>query len=406
MSAAESLTGPEKPRLVFVANTMYSNIVSGGEIHTCNLTASAIAAGYRVHFLTGHALKAELERRQLPVTVSLTDRGIMAPRDFGTLGGQLSLLVDYWKRLRGTMPRLAEIQPDDLAYSPTDFWWDIIPVLRSRALRKILYLGMDCPTFGEILFKGRPDVKTIRLPSLHYWLTQHMALQLFRHCPRKRLIYTHYNQKSRLLRMGYRDEDLVFVSNGVDLKQPAAVPEQKKVYDAAWVGRVHKQKGIDDLIATLAFLCGQIPDFRAIMVGDLQKMLAPQIASAGLAKQVEFSGYVSESEKFRLLKSSRVFLMPSRYESWGIVVGEALATGLPVVAYELDAYRPVFGDLLRYVPAFDLEAFKRAASDEIKKARAGQKTLDQARLKQFIQENSWEAVGERFLGAVRSLNHG
>jgi glycosyltransferase involved in cell wall biosynthesis len=396
---------PAKPRLVFVANTMYSNIVSGGEIHTVNLVASALAAGYRVHFFTGHALKAELERRGLPVTITVTDRQIMAPRDFGTLPGQLSLLVDYSRRLRGTLPRLAEIGPDDLVYSATDFWWDIVPVLRSQARRKIMYLGMDCPTFGEIVFKTRPDVKSIRLPSVHYWLTQQMALRRFRHCQRKRLIYTHYNQKPRLLRLGYREEDLVFVSNGVDLKQPAAVPEQEKIYDAAWVGRVHKQKGIEDLIATLAFLAQKVKGFRAIMIGDLKKMLAPQVAAAGLSGQVEFSGYVSEAEKFRLLKCSRVFLMPSRYESWGIVVGEALATGLPVLAYELDAYRPVFGDLLRYVPAFDLNAFKLAAADEIERVRKGEKTLDKEKLARFIQENSWEAVGQRFLGAVRSLGN-
>ena len=399
MSRGES----HKPRLVFVANTMYSNIVSGGEIHTCNLTAGAVAAGYHVHFLCGHALKAELERRALPVTVSVTDKQVMAPRDFGTLPGQLSLLVDYSRRLRGTLPHLSEIRPDDVVYSATDFWWDIIPVLRCRAESKIMYLGMDCPTFGEILFKTRPDVKTIRLPSLHYWLTQQMALRRFRHCPHKRLIYTHYNQKPRLRKLGYAEKDLVFVSNGVDLKQPAAVPEQKKSYDAAWVGRVHKQKGIEDLIATLAFLAKTMPDFHAIMVGDLQKMLAPQIAAAGLGDYVQFSGYVSEAEKFRLLKSSRLFLMPSRYESWGIVIGEALATGLPVVAYELDAYRSVFGELLRYVPAFDLEAFKQAAADEIRRARAGERRLDPANLARFIQENSWEAVGQRFLGAVRSL---
>src|SRR5579883_1927064 len=394
---------PKKPRLVFVANTMYSNIVSGGEIHTFNLTASALAAGYSIHFLCGHALKAELERRQLPVSISVTDTQIMAPRDFGSLSGKFSLLGDYYRRLQGTLPRLEEISPDDIVYSATDFWWDIIPALRSRARRKIMYLGMDCPTFGEILFKTRPDVKSIRLPSLHYWWTQNMALRRFKKCPRKRLIYTHYNQKPRLLKMCYREEDLVFVSNGVDLRAPAAVPAQKKIYDAAWVGRVHKQKGIDDLIATLGFLAREIDGFRAIMVGDLRKMLAPQIEEAGLSNSVEFSGYVSEAEKFRLLKSSRVFLMPSRYESWGIVIGEALAAGLPVIAYKLDPYPPVFGDLLRYVPAFDVDAFQRAAADEIRKAREGIDTLDHARLARFIEENSWDAVGKRFLGAISSL---
>ena len=403
MLPSNTPNGNRKPRLVFVANTMYSNIVSGGEIHTCNLAASVTAAGYQLHFLAGHALKAELERRRLPVTVSVTDRQIMASRDFGSLSGQMSLLVDYSRRLRGTLPLLSEIRTDDIIYSCTDFWWDIIPVLRSPARRKILYLGMDCPTLGEIILKSRPDVKSIRLPSLHYWLTQQMALKLFRHCRQKRLIYTHYNQKPRLLRMGYREEDLFFVSNGVDLKAPAAVPEQKKVYDAVWVGRVHKQKGIEDLIVTLSYLAKEIKGFRAVMIGDLEKMLGPQIAAAGLAGQVEFSGYVSEEEKFRLLKSSRVFLMPSRYESWGIVIGEALAIGLPVVAYELEAYRPVFGDLLRYVPAFDIEAFKHAAADEIQKSRNGEHWLDQAKLARFIRENSWEAVGQRFIATIKSL---
>jgi glycosyltransferase involved in cell wall biosynthesis len=195
----------------------------------------------------------------------------------------------------------------------------------------------------------------------------------------------------------------VFVSNGVDLKQPAAVPAQKKIYDVAWVGRVHKQKGIEDLVATLACLAGQIQDFRAILVGDLRASLGPQIAARGLGDQIEFSGYVSEPEKFRLLKSSRVFLMPSRYESWGIVIGEALASGLPVVAYELEAYRPVFGPLLRYVPCFDMDAFMRAAADEVQRCRAGEPRVEAQVLARFIEENSWEAVGRRFLGAVASL---
>ena len=65
---------------------------------------------------------------------------------------------------------------------------------------------------------------------------------------------------------------------------------------------------------------------------------------------------------------------------------------MPVVAYELDAYRPVFGDLLRYVPAFDVGAFQRAAADEILKARAGKNPLDAEKLARFIQENSWDAV--------------
>src|SRR5712664_74776 len=129
----------DKPRLVFVANTMYSNIMSGGEVHTANLAACAVAAGYQVHFFTGHAFKAEIERRQLPVSVSLTDSSVMRSRDFSVLGGQLALFADYFRRLRGSLQRLHEIQARDVVYCATEFWWDAVPALRSRAARKVMF---------------------------------------------------------------------------------------------------------------------------------------------------------------------------------------------------------------------------------------------------------------------------
>lgn len=396
----------DRPRLVFMANTMYSSIVSGGEIHTLNLTARAVEAGFRVHFFTGHALKAELDRRHLPATVTLTDEGIMPARDFTTLAGQFRLLANFHGRYRGALRRLDGIGPEDIVYAATDFWWDSVPVARCCARRKIMYVGMDCPSLREIVFKSRPDVRTSRIASVHYWLTQHLTIQLFRRCPNKRVLYAHENQRARLRGFGFGENELMPVLNGVDLKAPAAVPEQQKVYDVAWVGRAHKQKGIEDLVDTLAFLAANLETFRAILVGDLRPALGPQIAARGLERHVEFSGYMPEAEKFRLLKSSRVFLMPSRYESWGIVIGEALASRVPVVAYELAAYRPVFGELLRYVPAFDAGAFREAALDEVRRARAGEKRLNEDVLTRFIRENSWEAVGDRFLSAVRSFDEG
>jgi hypothetical protein len=55
------------------------------------------------------------------------------------------------------------------------------------------------------------------------------------------------------------------------------------------------------------------------------------------------------------------------------------------------------------VPAFDVEAFKHAAADEIQKSRVGEHWLDQAKLARFIRENSWEAVGQRFIDTIKSL---
>ena len=208
--------------------------------------------------------------------------------------------------------------------------------------------------------------------------------------------------KSRLLRLGYSESELIFVSNGFDLEAAENSPAQAKEYDAMWIGRLHRQKGIDDLLATLVFLSKRIENFRAVLAGSLEE-LNPRLTELGLTEHVHLAGLVSEAEKFRLFKASRAFLMPSRYESWGIVIAESLACGTPVVAYELDAYRPIFGNLVRYVAPFDVEAFKLAATDEIQKSRVGTSGLDPARLVLFKHENSWQAAGRRFLSAVREL---
>jgi glycosyltransferase involved in cell wall biosynthesis len=171
----------------------------------------------------------------------------------------------------------------------------------------------------------------------------------------------------------------------------------------AWLGRVHPQKGIEDLLATLVWLKQQLPDFRAVIIGKSRDRLEPVMDRMGLRDNVMFSGLVSEEEKFRLLKSTRVFVMPSRYESWGIVVGEALAADVPVVAYDLPCYRPVFGDFVRYVKCFDTGGFQRAVENEVRRQRAGQNYLAAMNPSKLKQEIDWSNAQKRFLSLLQKM---
>ena len=392
-----------RPRLVCFVNGIFGEGVGGGDIYFYFMARAVLDAGYPVHFFGGHAFKRYLEKQNLPLNITLTDSGPGNLGDVGTLSGQFRLLWDFGRRLVGTFPRLNEIKPDDIAYAMSDFWFDTIPLICCRARKKILYLGMIAPTFGQILFKHRADVTSIRLPSLYYWMSQQLSLRWFRHCRGGIVTYSHPEMRDYLKRFGYVESNLWYVPNGSDVTTAEHVPEQSKKFDLVWTGRVHPQKGVDDLLATLSWLKQRLPGFRAIVVGKSKDTLEPLARQLGLADNVFFSGLVSEEEKFRLLKSSRVFVMPSRYESWGIVVGEALACNIPVVAYELDAYRPVFGNLLHYVKPFEIEAFKQAVAAEIDASHAGTTKLDAALLAQFKREYSWVAVGIRFLNALRDL---
>jgi glycosyltransferase involved in cell wall biosynthesis len=392
-----------RPRLVFFVNGIFGEGIGGGDIYLYQMARAAIAAGYPIHFFGGHALKRFLEKQNLPLNLTLTDSQAAELGDVNRFSGQSRLLRDFGGRLKSTLRQLEEVKPDDLACTGSDYWFDSIPLIRCRARAKILYLGMTAPTLGEVLLKGRADVTSMRLPSLYYWLSQQLSLRWFRRCRGGIVTYSHPHIGDYAQKFGYRESGLRYVPNGSDVAAADRVPEQTKKFDLVWAGRVHPQKGVDDLLALLAWLQQRLPDYRAVIIGKSQEKLEPIIHQMGLRENVVFSGLVSEPEKFHLLKSSRVFVMPSHYESWGIVVGEALVSGVPVVAYQLACYPPVFGNLVYYVPPFDQPAFREAVLTTLVRARAGQTQLDPSALATFKQTYSWEAVGNRFVEILRTM---
>ena len=392
-----------RPRVVFFVNGIFSEQIGGGDIFFAYIARAALEAGYPVHFFGGHALKRYLEREGLPLNLTLTDNAMAKLGDVGRVSGQLRLLLDFGRRFARTMRLLSEVQPDDIAYGVSEYWFDTIPVMRCRARCKAFHLGMMAPRLREVIFKSRADVTTLRLPAFYFWLSQQFSGRLFRFCRGSVITYPHPEIKNYLMKFGHPESALWYIPNGSDAALADRVPPQPKQFDLVWMGRVHPQKGIDDLRATFTWLKQQMPDFRAVVIGKSQDKLEPVVNRMGLQPNVTFSGLVSEEEKFRLLKSSRVFVMPSRYESWGIVVGEALASGVPVVAYDLPCYRPVFGDFVRYVKCFDSDSFKRAVEDEIRRQRAGHNYLagmDPTELKRAM---DWSTAQKSFLSLLRKL---
>jgi glycosyltransferase involved in cell wall biosynthesis len=387
--------------LHFICNGVFSTSIAGGDIHFLKLAEGAAQAGYSLNFFGGHALQEVIQRHKVPGTITLTDSAKLPKVNQSALGGQFAMFRDMYGRYRRTIAQLSQIAPGDIAYAVSDYWFDVIPVVRSRAGRKSMVLHMEAPTFRQVLTRGRPDVDPKRLASLHYWASQEWSLRRFGALPRKHVLHLHPLQVPRLESVGVRRHEMTLVSYGLEVGPTDAVPKQTRSYDAVWIGRVHRQKGIDDLLATLQFLAGRLPDLRVIFIGNVKEGLAPEIAARGLEKHVEFSGFVSEEEKIRLFKASRVFLMPSKHEGSPRVIGESILAETPVVAYDVPNYRPLFGDFVRYAPAFDLKAFQEVAEREIRRMREGVNYLEKMDLSNFRKENSWETTQARFLEALR-----
>jgi glycosyltransferase involved in cell wall biosynthesis len=125
------------------------------------------------------------------------------------------------------------------------------------------------------------------------------------------------------------------VGNGVDSRAISSARPDTERSDVIFVGRLIDEKRADLLVRAVAGLVGAIPDIKCLIVGDgpERERLAALTAELGVEARVGFTGRVDAARLPRLLRASKVFVLPSAREGYGISVVEAQAGGLvPVVA--------------------------------------------------------------------------
>ncbi len=112
-------------------------------------------------------------------------------------------------------------------------------------------------------------------------------------------------------------------------KKHGILPREKVLI---FVGRLGKEKNIELLIRALKKV--KTPDVKLLIIGDgpHRIKLEELAAEENLKKKVIFAGYLSKKEVFNAYKSSKIFVFSSKTETQGLVVAEAMACGLPVVA--------------------------------------------------------------------------
>ena len=176
------------------------------------------------------------------------------------------------------------------------------------------------------------------------------------------------NYTARFLLKNNIPKDKINVSgNGIDIDLIEQSKAEKKVYEGIFVGRISRDKGVFDLVQTWKLIVAEEPDFKLLVVGKEPDMarLERLIKESGLSSNIILKGSCTDKNLFALMKASKIFLFPSRFEGWGLAVGEALACGLPVVCYGIPALCEIFGDCrsVFFVASNDTAGFARSCED-------------------------------------------
>ena len=105
-------------------------------------------------------------------------------------------------------------------------------------------------------------------------------------------------------------------------------------YRLVSVAGLTKNKAFDVLIAAFTVVCAEYKDIRLSIAGDGPEKysLERQVIDAGIKDRVEFLGALDRVAVAKLLSSSDAFVSSSRHETFGVVLVEAMMSGLPVVA--------------------------------------------------------------------------
>jgi len=213
------------------------------------------------------------------------------------------------------------------------------------------------------------------------------------------------------------------ILNGIDLREFPGRPSASQIASArrqlglpadakviGMVGRLILEKGVREFFAAARALCEARKDLYVVVAGDAlptdrggwKTHLMAKVDAAGLTSRFRFPGFVSNV--YGCLCAFDILIHPTYKESFGRVIAEAMATGLPVVATNVRGCRElvVSGETGLLVPYKDVDSLVEAVSTLLDDG-AMRRSLGDAGRRRVVERYDQRAVVSRFVGHIHGV---
>jgi glycosyltransferase involved in cell wall biosynthesis len=188
-------------------------------------------------------------------------------------------------------------------------------------------------------------------------------------------IYSVPDSKIKVVHEGYGDYNIQYpclagrqaISNiQKNTKYPASpaggqIPNTKYLL---FVGRLEERKNICGIIEAFEILKEKYNLLHKLVLagkfGYGEESIKYKLVSSKYKEDIILTGYVSDEEKFELMKEADVFLFPTFYEGFGLPILEAQSVGTPVVTSDVSSMPEIAGDSAVLVDPKDTNAIAEA----------------------------------------------
>ena len=145
--------------------------------------------------------------------------------------------------------------------------------------------------------------------------------------------------RAKLVAAGFRDEQIAFVPNGIDTREPPPPRPVDDVLRIGYCGRLREVKGVHVLLDGLAHVRRRRPDVRLELAiagdGETRAALERQARELGIDDALVWLGHVDETGTAPFYASLDVYVQPSFAEGLPNSVMEAMLAARPVVASDI-----------------------------------------------------------------------
>lgn len=223
-------------------------------------------------------------------------------------------------------------------------------------------------------------------------------------------VTTHDGKETYKRLYDFETPDMDIIPPGVDVKRFRPLAQREKELDVATpdqfifaLSRIDSNKGHDELLRAFSHVRKELPEVHLVIGGGSKNPKQHEINVINgflkvvdeleLGDRVIFTGYITDEELATYYRKSKLFVLPSKYEPFGMTTLEAMACGTPVVATKFGGIRKNLRhevDALLVDPTNEIDfsdAMIRVLADQ-----AFAKKLGANGLKTILDRFSWDSI--------------